>query len=160
MPTRNAPIRPATVLDTAAVAAVHLQAWRETFGDRVPEEVYTDRAVRWPGEWEATLADPDGPATWLAERDGEAVGVAQAVATGAGKIRSLELKYLFVLAAEHGRRTGTHLLELAVGDAPCLLWVVEDSEEAIGFYRQHGFELDGARRPAVDGHLTEVRMLR
>ena len=60
-------------------------------------------------------------------------------------MRPLQLSRLYVLAAEQGRRTGTHLLELAVGDAPCFLWVAEDNTHAQGFYRSHGFEADGAR---------------
>ncbi|MFC7406289.1 GNAT family N-acetyltransferase [Georgenia alba] len=156
----NARIRPATVLDAPDLAAVHLQAWRERYGDLLPEDVYAERAEHGPGQWEAMLADTAGPTTWIARRDGRAVGFAQATAPGAGEVRSLELTYLVVLAAEQGRRTGTHLLQLAIGDAPCQLWVLEGDERTIGFYGHHGFAPDGAHRPAFGGHLTEVRMLR
>lgn len=154
-------IRPATVLDAPAIAAVHLRCWRETYGEKVPAQVYAERAAKGPDEWERQLSDPDGPTTWLAQRDGEAVGFAQAVAPGAGHVRPLELRLLYVVAAEQGRRTGTHLLQLAIGDAPCQLWVEEGNARAQGFYRHHGFELDGARRTvAAHGSLAEVRMLR
>lgn len=159
-PSPSARIRPATVLDAPAVAVL-LQAWRETYGDQVPEAVYAERAENGLARWQHALADPDRPTTWLAQRDGEAVGIAQAVAVGAGHVRPLELRLLYVLAREQGRRTGTHLLELAVGDAPCQLWVAEGNVRAQEFYRRHGFELDGERR-AVEAHgaLSEVRMLR
>jgi ribosomal protein S18 acetylase RimI-like enzyme len=157
----SARIRPATALDAAAIAAVHLRCWHETYGSEVPDEVYAERAANGAAEWERALSDPDGPTTWLAHREGEAVGFAQAVAPGAGSIRPLELRLLYVVADEHGRRTGTHLLQLAVGDAPCQLWVAEGNTRAQGFYRHHGFELDGERRAvAARGALAEVRMLR
>lgn len=157
----SARIRPATVLDAAALAAVHQQAWRETYGDRVPAEVYAERDAVLESEWATRLADPGATHTWIAERDGEAVGLASARATGPGQVRPLELTLLYVLAAEQGRRTGRHLLRLSVGDAPCLLWVVEDNDRAVDFYRRRGFELDGARREeAAHGLLPEVRMVR
>lgn len=157
----SARIRPANALDAPAIAAVHLRCWHETYGGAVPDEVYAQRAADAPAEWERELADPDGPTTWLAQRDGEAVGFAQAVAPGAGHVRPLELRLLYVVAAEQGRRTGTHLLQLAIGDAPCQVWVVESNVRAQGFYRHHGFELDGERRAvAAGGALAEVRMLR
>jgi len=155
----NARIRPATVLDAHAVADVHLTCWRETFGDRITADVYAEREANAPGEWQAELAEPARSATWVADREGTVVGFAHAVATGAKEVRPLELRHLFVPVAEQGRRTGTHLLELAIGDAPCQLWVVEDNEQAIGFYRRHSFELDGADREGVGG-LPEVRMVR
>ncbi|MCK6212636.1 GNAT family N-acetyltransferase [Georgenia sp. EYE_87] len=157
----SARIRPANVLDAPAIAAVHLRCWHETYDVKVPEDVYAERAAEGPGEWERALSDPNGPTTWLAQRDGEAVGFAQAVAPGAGHVRPLELRLLYVVAEEQGRRTGTHLLQLAIGDAPCQLWVEEGNTRAQGFYRHHGFELDGERRAvAAGGALTEVRMLR
>ena len=160
-PLPSARIRPANVLDAPALAAVHLRCWHETYGDKVPDDVYAERAANGPAEWERALSDPDGPTTWLAQRDGEAVGFAQAVAPGAGHVRPLELRLLYVVAAEQGRRTGTHLLLLAIGDAPCQLWVEEGNSRAQGFYRHHGFEPDGERRAvAARGALTEVRMLR
>jgi len=157
----SARIRPANVLDASTIAAVHLRCWHETYGEKVPGEVYAQRESEGPGEWEQLLSDPDGPTVWLAQRDGRAVGVALAVTHGAGHVRPLELRLLHVVAEEHGRRTGTHLLQLAIGDAPCQLWVEEGNTRAQGFYRHHGFELDGERRTwAAGGALTEVRMLR
>jgi ribosomal protein S18 acetylase RimI-like enzyme len=159
--TPSARIRPATVLDAPRIAAVHLRCWHETYGDQVPDEVYAERAANGRAEWERALSDPDGPTTWLAQRDGEAVGFAQAVAPGAGHVRPLELRLLYVVADEQGRRTGTNLMQLAIGDAPCQLWVAESNAYAQGFYRHHGFELDGERREvAAGGALAEVRMVR
>jgi GNAT superfamily N-acetyltransferase len=157
----SARIRPATVLDADALAAVHLQGWRETYGDLVPAEVYADRAAREPGEWRTVLTDPGPSHTWVAERDGAVVGLATAESAGPGQVRPLELRLLYVLAAEQGRRTGYHLFTLAVGDAPCFLWVAEANARAQAFYRRQGFAADGTRREAAaHGHLPEIRMVR
>ncbi|KAE8763078.1 GNAT family N-acetyltransferase [Georgenia thermotolerans] len=162
MPTLPAArIRPATVLDAPAIARAHLQAWRETYGELVPAGVYAQREAEGPGRWEAMLADPGATMTWVAQRDDEVVGFATALAAGPAGVRPLQLSRLYVLAAEQGRRTGTHLLELAIGDAPCFLWVAEGNTRAQGFYRSHGFEADGAREPvAAGGHLLAIRMVR
>ncbi|MPV38139.1 GNAT family N-acetyltransferase [Georgenia subflava] len=165
MPTTSplpaARIRPATVLDAAALAAVHLQGWRETYGAKIPEAVYVDRAEHGTAVWEEMLSDPDAPTTWVAHRDGEPVGLARAEAPGAGNVRPLELRLLYVLAAEQGHGTGHNLVQLAIGDAPCFLWVEEGNVRAQDFYRDLGFELDGAtRQTAAQGHLTELRMVR
>ncbi|WP_127131695.1 GNAT family N-acetyltransferase [Georgenia sp. SYP-B2076] len=160
-PTPSARIRPATVLDAAAIAGVHLQGWRETYGDRIPEGVYAERAATGGPDWERQLAEPGSSVTWVAQRDGETVGFATAVATGPGHVRPLELRLLYVLAAEQGRRTGLHLLQLAIGDAPCFLWVAESNARAQEFYGRQGFVADGERRHvAAGGLLPEIRMVR
>jgi GNAT superfamily N-acetyltransferase len=160
-PVPAARIRPATVLDAPVIAGVHLQGWRETHGDLIPADVYAERAADGPARWEETLAAPGATMTWVADRDGDIVGFATAVAAGPREVRPLQLKLLYVLAAEQGRRTGTHLLELAIGDAPCFLWVSEANTRAQGFYRAHGFEADGVRQAvAAGGHLPEIRMVR
>ncbi|TRW43358.1 GNAT family N-acetyltransferase [Georgenia yuyongxinii] len=157
----SARIRPATALDADAIARAHGHARRETYGDRIPEDVYVDREGRAAGEWEQVLADPGATTTWVAVRDQEVVGFASVEATGPREVRPLQLRLLYVLAAEQGRRTGTHLMELAVGDAPCFLWVAETNTRAQEFYRLHGFVVDGARQtePGM-GDIPEIRMVR
>ena len=152
-------VRPATVLDAGPLAEAHRAVWWETYGDVGPEVAHAEPAESAREWWEAALSDPDGATTWLAARDGAVVGLARATAPGAGHVRPLELQLLYVLATEQGRRTGTHLLQMAVGDAPCALWVAADGVRAQGFFRHHGFELDGTREQRWGG-LTVARMLR
>lgn len=157
----SARIRPATALDAAAIARAHVQARRETYGDRIPQDVYAEREANAEGDWQQVLADPGATMTWVAARAGEVVGFATAEAAGPREVRPLQLRLLYVLAAEQGRGTGTHLMELAVGDAPCFLWVAEANTRAHRFYRHHGFEPDGARQTeAAMGHIPEIRMVR
>ncbi|UNX56426.1 GNAT family N-acetyltransferase [Georgenia sp. TF02-10] len=154
-------IRPATVVDADAIADVHLRCWHETYGEAVPPEVYADRAARRPQQWQDLLADPGPTQTWVAVRGQEIVGFATAAAAGPGQVRPLQFQLLYVLAAEQGRGTGTHLLELAVGDAPCFLWVAETNTHAQRFYARHGFAPDGARQAGPAGwEVTEIRMVR
>ena len=160
-PTPSARIRPATFLDAPDIARVHLQCWRETYADLIPAETYAEREATEPLAWETQLAEPGATMTWVALRDGETVGFATAAAAGPHQVRPLELRLLYVLAAEQGRRTGYHLLELAVGDAPCFLWVAETNTRAQAFYARQGFAVDGDRRVVTAGEsLPEIRMVR
>ncbi len=72
-----------------------------------------------------------------------------------------ELAALYVRRAFHGTGIADALLDLAVGDGPCLLWVAERNPRAIAFYRRRGFRLDGHRGtiPAWED-LRIVRMVR
>jgi|SRR5690625_1406236 len=115
------------------------------------------QAARDLAYWQRVLTEPEG--LWVAHRGGEAVGMAQAVAAGAGQVRALELRRLCVREEEHGQATAANLLQISIGDAPCQVWVADGDEEARAFYLAHGFELDeGARRR--EGALVLRRMIR
>lgn len=125
MPTpRPARIRPATPLDAAAVATL---------------------TARDPVGWERRLAEPGASTTWVADRDGAVVGVAVATAAGPGGLRSLEVEAFHVAAGE-ADDTGEHLLELAVGDMPCVVWVAETDRDAQELLVRHGFARHDGRR--------------
>ncbi|MHB1065555.1 MAG: hypothetical protein ACYC1Z_13875 [Georgenia sp.] len=128
-------IRPATVLDAVDVA----------------------RVVGSAPAWEERLLEPGATTTWVADRGGEVVGVAVAKAAGPGAQRSLELEVLDVLATETDAATREHLLELAVGDAPCLVWVGDADQGAQEFFARHGFVPDGARSVAGAASPGEIR---
>lgn len=142
-PTPPARIRPASVLDAAGTALV---------------------AGGTAAGWAERVAEPGARATWVADRAGEVVGVAVASAAGAGGVRSLELEVLALAETETDPATREHLLELAVGDAPCLVWVAEADTGAQAFYARHGFAADGARRSGagsdIRGAGSDIRMVR
>ena len=53
---------------------------------------------------------------------------------------------------------GQSLLAAAVGERAAYLWVLDGNERAIGFYRRHRFELDGATEVHPEGlHRRMVR---
>ncbi len=91
-------------------------------------------------EWEQILTQPEG--VWIAHRDGQAVGFARAVASGAGQVRPLELEKLYVRASEYGRGTAQNLMEISIGDAPCQTWVADYNTRARSFYLKAGFTMD------------------
>ncbi|WP_159619488.1 GNAT family N-acetyltransferase [Ruania rhizosphaerae] len=157
----SARIRIAHAGDAAALHQVHCATWREAYADLVPPEVLDERERTGLTRWEQVLTDDAGMTVWLAHRDGRPVGLARAEAAGVHQVRSLQLSELYVLAGEYGRGTGAHLLELAVGDAPCMLWVARDNARAVAFYRKHGFEADGAEQQVEPwGALPIIRMVR
>lgn len=125
-------------------------------------------AVRTAEWWQATA---DGAHLWLAQRADTAAAVAMAYAnasTDPDVPTPLELKMLFALEEAHGSGLADALLRAAIGDAPAFLWTLLGNNRAIGFYRRHGFALDGTTR--VADHLvargrgaqppTEVRLAR
>ncbi|WP_193311295.1 GNAT family N-acetyltransferase [Georgenia satyanarayanai] len=156
-------IRAARPDDAVALAALHVQAWRETYADGVPEPVYARMAEEGPGRWAQRLEDPDAGATWVGtEREtGELVGFSRAEATGTGEVRPLLLAGLYVLARWHGQGLGQALLAHAIGDAPAYLWVAEGNGRAQRFYTRSGFVLDGERRVEEQwGGIADLRMVR
>lgn len=156
-------VRAAHVGDAAALADLHVRAWRETYAEEVPEDVYARMAETGPDRWHRRLEEPGGTTTWVgAEREtGELAGFATAEATGPGDLRPLRLSSLYVLSRWHGQGLGQALLEHAVGDAPAYLWVAEGNERAQRFYERNGFALDGARQVEEQwGGIADLRMVR
>lgn len=156
-------VREARPQDAAQLAAVHAAAWRETYTGAVPEPVLAELERTGPADWERALADPGGRSTWIAvERtSGAVVGMAVAEAMGPGAVRPLRLSVLYVLRRCHRQGLGRVLLERAVGDAPTYLWVAEGNHGAEGFYRHHGFELDGVWQVEERwGGIADRRMVR
>jgi GNAT superfamily N-acetyltransferase len=98
----------------------------------------------------ATLADPPEDAcAWVAERDGEIVGMA--VASGA------ELRDLYVVPAAWGTGVGAELMRVALdwiavrGAQEAVLWVGEDNLRARRFYEREGWAADGGTRTSPLG---------
>lgn len=139
----SARIRPARFDDAETLHRLLCHVRRETFGGSAPEAAFEQAEREGLAEWQEALGENTHQAAWLAHRDGEAVGLARSRATGIDGPRPLCLENLYVTGSEQGRGTGTNLLELAIGDAPCYLWVASGNDKAVGFYRKHGFEFDG-----------------
>lgn len=148
-------------------------AWEQSYRGLLADDVIAARisdeamAARLP-DWLQRVAD--GTHIWLAldRSDGHVVGVASACpARDAEPPEALELAMLYVLDEVKGSGLADALLQTAIGDAPAYLWTLLGYERAIGFYRRHGFALDGLSRPAehlVNTDLvkppTQVRMTR
>lgn len=159
--------------EVEAGVRVNALAWQQSFEGVLAAEVIAARineqamAARL-SEWLRYAVD--GVHFWLAldRGSGEAVGIANASpARDDDAPVPLELTMLYVLDQVKGSGLADALLHTAIGDAPAYLWALAGYERAIGFYRRHGFALDGASRPAVDlvdativQPPTQVRMVR
>src|SRR6516164_9910727 len=74
----SGPVRVAAVADATAIAAVHVEAWRETYVGIVPVQVLAGLSVDRRTEiWRRILTNPtafSSSAIFVAERDGTVVG--------------------------------------------------------------------------------------
>jgi ribosomal protein S18 acetylase RimI-like enzyme len=150
--------------DAEALAAMHLQAWRESYGHLLSERFFTDRTARLPERAEQYRGALSGPNTWaVAVAGGEFVGLA-AAGPGPDDDRPGEtaLLMLYALRRVHGTGVGQALLDAVIGTDAAYLWVLEDNPRAQAFYRRNGFVPDGRREllpPEWEG-LPEIRMAR
>lgn len=138
-------LRPARPADAAALAALHVGVWRQTYAPLAPPQAVArlDEALR-RRQWTAALADPDRE-TWLAEGGGGLLGLVSAGAPTEPLFGARgEIKHLYV--ATEARRTGlgARLLEAGraalaqAGFAGTGLGVVRENTPARAFYAAMG----------------------
>ncbi len=133
-------IRPAHGGDAETIHSLLLHCWQEAYAPYLPQSAFDHLRDEGRQEWERILTQPEG--IWIAHRDGQAVGFARAIASGAGQVRPLELEKLYVRASEYGRGTAQNLMEISIGDAPCQTWVADYNTRARSFYLKSGFTMD------------------
>ncbi|SDQ45980.1 GNAT family N-acetyltransferase [Microbacterium sp. cf332] len=169
-------VRRAVPADAAAIAHVHVQGWREAYTGRMPQRILdrldVERLTRVrrevlvreqliAGAPDARSHDPGR--TWVAVAGGEIVGFAvSGISRDDPRVAELELYAIYVLAAHHGTGAGQALLDVAIGDGPASLWVLDDNPRARAFYVRNGFRADGAvKDDSVWGEtITEARLVR
>ena len=157
-------IRAATGYDAAAIAAVHVASWRETYAGLMPETMLnglsvSDRTVRWKhilgqAEW------PDGPSVFVAEHGGDLVGFAS---SGSQRDPNLlaqgftgEITAIYVLQDMQGRGAGRRLMATIVEDLQsggydaASLWVLRDNRRARHFYEHLGGVIIGEKQDHRD----------
>lgn len=147
----TATVRRAGTTDAAALAALGTRTFVETFGHLYkPEDLqaFLDESHS-EQAYAKTLADP-AYAVWVAERDGKAIGYAQAGPCGLphAEVRPEdgELKRLYLLRSEQNGGVGGQLFAEALRwlqhDGPRTLWLSVWSENfgAQRFYARQGFE--------------------
>ncbi|MFB6725352.1 GNAT family N-acetyltransferase [Kribbella sp. NPDC056345] len=160
-------IRVATAEDAEAAAWCHLLCWQEAYAGLAPPELLARRTANVEQRierWSAAITE--GKVRWLAinpvadVRD-RVVGFAN---SSPGRDEdspvALELQAIYTRAAWWGTGLGAQLLDVAIGKDPAYLWVFEDNERALGFYRRHGFAPDGARKHDDYFDLWEIRLVR
>jgi GNAT superfamily N-acetyltransferase len=136
--------------DVAAIAEFQTECWREAYRGLVPQDYLdrvgvSDRAVR----WRERLVDGTRQVV-LAELE-RVVGVVSWGRTGMVYLPVLELKSLYVDAAQRGTGLAVELLHRALDDAPAHLRVFSAITRAQKFYAKHRFAFDGTRPTQTPG---------
>jgi GNAT superfamily N-acetyltransferase len=156
----SAELRRATHADVPAIAEFQTRSWHETYRGLVPQD-YLDRIsadVR-QARWHQRL-DSGSRRIAVATIDEILVGVVSWAESDTPGIPPLELKSLYLDAAQHGSGLAAELTEFAIGEAPAFLWVFEENPRARAFYAKQGFGPDGTRKIDPDTGIWELRMVR
>src|ERR1700742_5092425 len=113
--------------DAEPLTYLHLDVWDDAYAGLIEQRVLDARR---PGigervdRWRESLADARS-ATWLAEGTAGLVGFASSgVPRDEDVDLESELYALYVRRASYGTGVGFALLERAVADRPCYLWVL------------------------------------
>ncbi len=165
-------IRQAVLTDAAALAGVHVRAWREAYTGRMPQELLDglsvpDRTASWQRILQSE-AESDAPwRSWLAEDDDRRVvgfvSIGPSRDDDADITEHTELYALYVLSDAYGTGVGQALLDVTSAlSRPTSLWVLDDNPRAQAFYRRNGFAFDGAEKveERAGASLRELRMIR
>ena len=164
-------LRTALEEDGSRLAALHVEAWKESYPGLVPAAVLASPSVEGrTSMWRCILSGQDGPngtTVFLGDIDGQLAGF-----VSCGPQRSEqpqadgytgEIGAIYVLKVFHGRGLGRQLMGTAAarlrerGHAAAALWVLENNHRARRFYEQLGGRPVGGRKDVRDGHvLVEV----
>ena len=148
MNTDGLSLRPATAVDLAAVAEVHLAA-RHGAGTAFPPPVHPDDEARaWVAGWDLSAYD-----VWVATVDDEVAGYARFTTTW--------LDDLYVRPEHQGRGVGGALFDLVASLRPdgFCLWVFESNTTARAFYRARGcLELERTDGSGNEEHAPDIRV--
>ena len=146
-------IRPAAPRDVQTIAALVVASWRAAYRGLVDDRVLDDlsvaeRTVRWRARLGATETS-----TTVAEIGGAVVGVCSTSAPSPDDDATpgvAELSVLYVRPDRWREGIGRALLRQALDDLSTrgwrtvTSWVLAANEPALAFYRDLGFEPDGA----------------
>lgn len=157
-------IRRAEVTDAPAIAAIHVQSWRETYTGLISDDFLsrmTDESARQNREksWHATTSQGRED-VFVAEQGGEVVAFASVGPARDHPGYASELMTLYSLNRVQGQGIGRALLRAVMGQVQVkggdnlALWVLASNPT------RHWYAAQGAREAGekVDGELVEVRM--
>ncbi len=154
-------VRPASLQDAAAIAAVHVQSWKGGYQGLLPDAVLdglsVERREQWWSQWLAELGQRDR--ILVAECDGQVVGFASV-----GQSRDLdaddraaEVYAIYVHPDCWGHGIGRALMRhsvdelLRAGFREARLWVLETNQRARRFYEAADWYFDGTSKPHIVG---------
>jgi GNAT superfamily N-acetyltransferase len=155
-----ATVREAQPDDAAAFAACHYACWQEAYSELWDETRFAQLNPAELAEVRRREIESGRFNHWLAEVDGQVVGIAMSgPAADADSPTALELYAIYVREAYYGTGIATKLLVAATGTEPVSLWVYRDNPRASAFYVNQGFIPDGADRVDPLG-ILELRFVR
>jgi ribosomal protein S18 acetylase RimI-like enzyme len=166
-------IRPETIEDVPATAALHVAAWQRGYAGILPDDYLRGLDVdEWAGLRRARLVAPrEGARNRVAEIDGQVAGFVvygpdtevdtwDEDEAAAGRIWAC-----YVHPDHWGQGVGGALVRHALRDLtePVVhVWLLEANARARRLYERHGFEADGRRDDYVprgtDLHAVEIRL--
>jgi len=150
-------VRAAAPSDAAAMAALHVRAWRATYAGILPDAFLAGlKAADREAMWRGALTEPDrAPAErviLVAEAEGALLGFAAAGhGRGDDELGLGELYSIHVDPPIWGRGAGRALLAAATTwldgrYATSILWVVDSNRRARTLYERAGWTPDGATK--------------
>ena len=155
-------VRRAIEADIESGARCHVECWREAYAEIVEPRRLADIVTALPTRadlWR-TLINTGVPPL-VAVDVGEVVGFAIAgPAQEAGVDAGYQLYAINVRQTYYGTGLGQQLLDQAIGDRGCFLWVARDNPRAIAFYLRNGFAADGAEQQETMFDIPIIRMVR
>lgn len=139
-------IRPETNEDVDAVVAMHIRTWQKAYRGMLPDEVLDNLdPVSWTQRRHEYRANP-ASTSLVAEEDGSIVGFVHFGPDREDPVLG-EIYAIYVDPDRWGSGVGHELMTraLAMPEREVRLWVLEQNERALRFYRRYGLHPDGAR---------------
>ena len=151
-------VRPATPSDADGIARAHVQAWRESYRELIPQATLDALSVeKRTAQWRHTLGNPDRT-TFVAEIEGAVCGfVSGGGILWSGLSTGSEISALYLLDAVKRRGIGRALFRAELtalagrGFTSTGLWVLSGNAPARRFYEAIGGRADETRIDRRDG---------
>ena len=138
-------VRPAEVVDAAAIARVHVATWRSSYGGLLPDDFLASLSeAHYEDRWRRVINDGTSR-VFVAEQDGAVAAFASGGRERAGETGFAgELYAIYVLAEAqrrgHGREL-VHAVALALEEMKLqdmIVWVLRENRQARDFYERLG----------------------
>ena len=164
---RSDTFRPAVPADASGIAHVHIRAWKEAYSGVIPHDYLERLSLETKTEWwrNALLAEETN--VIVAIKDDQIIGwISFGSSRDEDTVGAAEVYAIYILPDYWRRGIGSDLLKAAEpsfgGFSSIVLWVLAENKRALAFYRDHGFEPDGATKQIEVGgaHLREIRLRR
>lgn len=155
-----ATIRQAVPDDAQAFSDCHYACWQEAYNELWEPARFAELNRDELAEKRRVAIESGKLAHWLAEIDGNVVGIAISGPTLDPRAPAgVELYAIYVREAFYGSGLSESLLDAATGTEPVTLWTYRDNARASAFYVNHGFIPDGGERVDPSG-ILELRFVR